>query len=43
MRVVVVGAGAAGLTNAVVLAEAGASAHVIAEQVPDASPAAGAM
>ncbi|OIK28078.1 hypothetical protein VT52_008825 [Streptomyces malaysiense] len=43
-RVVVVGAGVAGLTTAVVLAEAGASVHVIAEQVPGAtSSAAGAM
>ncbi|MFF6772748.1 FAD-dependent oxidoreductase [Streptomyces sp. NPDC012637] len=43
-RVVVVGAGVAGLTTAVVLAEAGASVHVIAEQVPGAtSLAAGAM
>ncbi len=33
-RVVVVGAGVAGLTTAVVLAEAGAALHVIAEQVP---------
>jgi len=42
--VVVVGAGVAGLTTAVVLAEAGASVHVIAEQVPGAtSLAAGAM
>ncbi|MGA5873941.1 FAD-dependent oxidoreductase [Streptomyces cinereoruber] len=44
MRVVVVGAGVAGLTTAVVLAEAGASVHVIAEQVPGVtSLAAGAM
>lgn len=43
-RVVVVGAGVAGLTAAVVLAEAGAPVHVIAEQVPGAtSLAAGAM
>ncbi|MFJ2937275.1 FAD-dependent oxidoreductase [Streptomyces sp. NPDC087219] len=43
-RVVVVGAGVAGLTTAVVLAEAGASVHVIAEQVPGVtSLAAGAM
>ncbi len=42
--VVVVGAGVAGLTTAVVLAEAGASVHVIAEQVPGVtSLAAGAM
>lgn len=41
---VVVGAGVAGLTTAVVLAEAGASVHVIAEQVPGVtSVAAGAM
>ncbi|MER5494859.1 FAD-dependent oxidoreductase [Streptomyces sp. NPDC002490] len=43
-RVVVVGAGVAGLTTAVVLAEAGASVQVIAEQVPGVtSLAAGAM
>ncbi|WP_281905449.1 FAD-dependent oxidoreductase [Streptomyces olivaceus] len=43
-RVVVVGAGVAGLTTAVVLAEAGASVHVIGEQVPGVtSLAAGAM
>ncbi|MEV5604415.1 FAD-dependent oxidoreductase [Streptomyces sp. NPDC052299] len=43
-RVVVVGAGVAGLTTAVVLAEAGALLHVIAEQVPGVtSLAAGAM
>ncbi|MBQ0828999.1 FAD-dependent oxidoreductase [Streptomyces tagetis] len=43
-RVVVVGAGVAGLITAVVLAEAGASVHVIAEQVPGVtSLAAGAM
>ncbi|WP_030209546.1 FAD-dependent oxidoreductase [Streptomyces bikiniensis] len=43
-RVVVVGAGVAGLTTAVVLAEAGTSVHVIAEQVPGVtSLAAGAM
>ncbi|MGP4084077.1 FAD-dependent oxidoreductase [Streptomyces sp. KR55] len=43
-RVVVVGAGVAGLTTAVVLAEAGASVRVIAEQVPGVtSLAAGAM
>ncbi|MFE0219683.1 FAD-dependent oxidoreductase [Streptomyces albidoflavus] len=43
-RVVVVGAGVAGLTTAVFLAEAGASVHVIAEQVPGVtSLAAGAM
>ncbi|NYE41591.1 glycine/D-amino acid oxidase-like deaminating enzyme [Streptomyces fulvorobeus] len=43
-RVVVVGAGVAGLTTAVVLAEAGLSVHVIAEQVPGVtSLAAGAM
>ncbi|MGP3734439.1 FAD-dependent oxidoreductase [Streptomyces sp. GDS52] len=43
-RVVIVGAGVAGLTTAVVLAEAGASVHVIAEQVPGVtSLAAGAM
>ncbi|MFD7320525.1 FAD-dependent oxidoreductase [Streptomyces sp. NPDC059875] len=42
--VVVVGAGVAGLTTAVVLAESGASVHVIAEQVPGVtSLAAGAM
>ncbi|MFE5868657.1 FAD-dependent oxidoreductase [Streptomyces roseifaciens] len=43
-RVVVVGAGVAGLTTAVVLAEAGTPVHVIAEQVPGVtSIAAGAM
>ncbi|MFE5729436.1 FAD-dependent oxidoreductase [Streptomyces sp. NPDC056528] len=43
-RVVVVGAGVTGLTTAVVLAEAGVSVHVIAEQVPGVtSLAAGAM
>ncbi|MEU6621342.1 FAD-dependent oxidoreductase [Streptomyces litmocidini] len=43
-RVVVVGAGVVGLTAAVVLAEAGALVHVIAEQVPGVtSLAAGAM
>ncbi|MFJ8805578.1 FAD-dependent oxidoreductase [Streptomyces sp. NPDC102490] len=43
-RVVVVGAGVAGLTTAVVLAEAGVSVHMIAEQVPGVtSLAAGAM
>ncbi|WP_369391115.1 FAD-dependent oxidoreductase [Streptomyces sp. CG1] len=43
-RVVVVGAGVAGLTTAVVLAEAGTPVHVIAEQVPGiTSLAAGAM
>ncbi|MFI9210184.1 FAD-dependent oxidoreductase [Streptomyces sp. NPDC053253] len=43
-RVVVLGAGVAGLTTAVVLAEAGESLHVIAEQVPGVtSLAAGAM
>ncbi|MGW5465675.1 FAD-dependent oxidoreductase [Streptomyces sp. NPDC003996] len=43
-RVVVVGAGVAGLTAGVVLAEAGASVCVMAEQVPGAtSLAAGAM
>ncbi|MGA5703306.1 FAD-dependent oxidoreductase [Peterkaempfera bronchialis] len=43
-RVVIVGAGVAGLTTAVVLAEAGASVHVIAEQVPGVtSLVAGAM
>ncbi|CAL9567212.1 putative D-amino-acid oxidase [Streptomyces sp. enrichment culture] len=43
-HVVVVGAGVAGLTTAVVLAEAGALLHVIAEQVPGVtSLAAGAM
>ncbi|GAA3025766.1 hypothetical protein GCM10010448_04530 [Streptomyces glomeratus] len=43
-RVVVVGAGVAGLTTGVVLAEAGASVCVMAEQVPGAtSLAAGAM
>ncbi|MEU9608710.1 FAD-dependent oxidoreductase [Streptomyces sp. NPDC048057] len=43
-RVVVAGAGVAGLTTAVVLAEAGASVHVIAEQIPGGtSLAAGAM
>ncbi|MEU4737692.1 MULTISPECIES: FAD-dependent oxidoreductase [Streptomyces] len=43
-RVVVVGAGVAGLTTAFVLAETGASVHVIAEQVPGVtSLAAGAM
>ncbi len=43
-RVVVVGAGVVGLTTAVLLAEAGASVQVIAEQVPGGtSLAAGAM
>ncbi|MFD5237245.1 FAD-dependent oxidoreductase [Streptomyces tendae] len=43
-RVVVVGAGVAGLTTAVILAEAGVSVHVIAEEVPGVtSLAAGAM
>ncbi|MFE5591191.1 FAD-dependent oxidoreductase [Streptomyces sp. NPDC056549] len=43
-RVVVIGAGVAGLTTAVVLAETGASVHVIAEQVPGVtSLAAGAI
>ncbi|MGW3974887.1 FAD-dependent oxidoreductase [Streptomyces ardesiacus] len=43
-RVVVVGAGVAGLTTAVVLAEAGAPVQVVAEQVPGGtSLAAGAM
>ncbi|MET8829083.1 FAD-dependent oxidoreductase [Streptomyces sp. NPDC004610] len=43
-RLVVVGAGVSGLTTAIVLAEAGASVHVIAEQVPGVtSLAAGAM
>ncbi|GGW77337.1 hypothetical protein GCM10010350_72960 [Streptomyces galilaeus] len=42
-RVVVVGAGVAGLTTAVVLAEAGTSVHVIAEKVPGTSLAAGAI
>ncbi|MBV2356422.1 FAD-binding oxidoreductase [Streptomyces sp. J2-1] len=43
-RVVVVGAGVSGLTTAVVLAEAGSSVHVVAEQVPGVtSLAAGAM
>ncbi|MFB7656934.1 MULTISPECIES: FAD-dependent oxidoreductase [unclassified Streptomyces] len=43
-RVVVVGAGVAGLTTAVVLSEAGVSVHVIAEEVPGVtSLAAGAM
>ncbi|MBB1253462.1 FAD-binding oxidoreductase [Streptomyces sp. OF3] len=43
-RVVVVGAGVAGITTAVVLAEAGASVHVIADEVPGVtSLAAGAM
>ncbi|MFI2350996.1 FAD-dependent oxidoreductase [Streptomyces sp. NPDC019443] len=43
-RVVVVGAGVAGLTTAVVLAEAGTPVYVIAEHVPgDTSLAAGAM
>ncbi|MFI6358486.1 FAD-dependent oxidoreductase [Streptomyces sp. NPDC050743] len=43
-RVVVVGAGVAGLTTGVVLAEAGASVRVMAEQMPGAtSLAAGAM
>ncbi|MFF2849685.1 FAD-dependent oxidoreductase [Streptomyces sp. NPDC058001] len=43
-RVVVVGAGVAGLTTAIVLAEAGASVRVVAEQVPGVtSLAAGAM
>ncbi|GHB26562.1 hypothetical protein GCM10010346_57680 [Streptomyces chryseus] len=43
-RVVVVGAGVAGLTTAVVPAEAGASVHVMAEQAPGVtSLAAGAM
>ncbi|MFD7899274.1 FAD-dependent oxidoreductase [Streptomyces sp. NPDC059743] len=43
-RVVVVGAGVAGLTTAVLLAEAGTPVHVIAEQVPGVtSLAAGAM
>ncbi len=44
VHIVVVGAGVAGLTTAVVLAEAGASVHVIAEQVPGTtSLAAGAV
>ncbi|MFC9266406.1 FAD-dependent oxidoreductase [Streptomyces zhihengii] len=44
VRVVVGGAGVAGLTTAVALAEAGALVHVIAEQVPGVtSLAAGAM
>ncbi|MGE9696103.1 FAD-dependent oxidoreductase [Streptomyces sp. NRRL F-5630] len=43
-RVVVVGAGVAGLTTAVVLAEAGLAVHVVAEQIPGVtSLAAGAM
>lgn len=43
-RIVVVGAGAVGLTTAVVLVEAGAAVHVIADEVPGAtSLAAGAM
>jgi D-amino-acid oxidase len=43
-RVVVVGAGVAGLTTAILLAEAGTPVHVIAEQVPGlTSLAAGAM
>ncbi|WP_432184192.1 FAD-dependent oxidoreductase [Streptomyces tendae] len=43
-RVVVVGAGVAGLTSAVVLAETGVSVHVIAKEVPGVtSLAAGAM
>jgi D-amino-acid oxidase len=43
-EVVVIGAGVAGLTTAVVLAEAGTRVHVIAEEVPGAtSLAAGAM
>lgn len=43
-RVVVVGAGVAGLTPATVLAEAAASVYVLAEQVPGVtSLAAGAM
>jgi D-amino-acid oxidase len=43
-EVVVIGAGVAGLTTAVVLVEAGARVHVIAEEVPGAtSLAAGAM
>ncbi|MEU2929837.1 FAD-dependent oxidoreductase [Streptomyces sp. NPDC007251] len=36
-RVVVVGAGVAGLTTGVVLAEAGASVRVMAEQMPGAT------
>ncbi|GAA3857502.1 hypothetical protein GCM10022227_13640 [Streptomyces sedi] len=43
-HVVVIGAGEAGLTTAVVLAEAGTRVRVIAEQVPGTtSLAAGAM
>ncbi|WP_431034955.1 FAD-dependent oxidoreductase [Streptomyces sp. P6-2-1] len=43
-RVVVVGAGVAGLTTAVVLAEAGLPVHVVAEEIPGVtSLAAGAM
>lgn len=43
-RVVVVGAGVSGLTTAVVLAEAGARVHVVAEELPGlTSLAAGAM
>lgn len=43
-RVIVVGAGVSGLTTGVVLAEAGASVRVMAEQAPGAaSLAAGAM
>lgn len=43
-RVVVVGAGVAGLTTAIVLAEAGLAVHVVAEQIPGVtSLAAGAM
>ncbi|MEV8392928.1 MULTISPECIES: FAD-dependent oxidoreductase [unclassified Streptomyces] len=43
-RVLVVGAGVAGLTTAVLLSESGAPVHVIAEQVPGiTSLAAGAM
>ncbi|EFL00957.1 D-amino acid oxidase [Streptomyces sp. SPB78] len=43
-RVVVVGAGVAGLTTAIVLAEAGLPVHVVAEEIPGVtSLAAGAM
>jgi D-amino-acid oxidase len=43
-RVVVIGAGVSGLTTAIVLAEAGAAVHVIADELPGGtSLAAGAM
>jgi len=43
-RVVVIGAGVSGLTTAIVLAEAGAKVHVVAEELPGVtSLAAGAM